>query len=266
MGLGMGGSMTGNHDKKRAKLPFNTTTFVSGSSDYIVVSNDASLQVTDAGGAKDFSVSFWIKLTVDASSTSNKDGYIGLKAGQFRSGGFYMQYDDASGDDESIALFTSTASAQASVSSNTDLDHNVWYHIAATYDVSTTTGKIYVDGVLSATNSSLVNPTQYTGDIHIGSSNTSSKFVSSVTSDIAFWKGVVLPAETISLLSSRSISPPEAGDLSTSGNLLKGWWRLDRLSATGSNNVLDESGNDNHGTSSGLADSDFQTNDSSTGV
>ena len=236
------------------------TTFVSGSSDYIVVSNDAELQVTDAAGAKDFSVSFWIKLTVDASSTSDKDGYIGMKAGAFRSNGFYMWYDDASGDDESIKLIYNTGSASQNVATDTDLDHDTWYHIAATYDVSTTTGKIYVDGVLSATNSSLVNPTQYTGDIHIGSSNTSSKFVSSVTNDLAFWKGVVLSADDILILAERGT---DANGVEP--DYLKAYWRLDDHSETGTDKVIDEMGS-HHGTSSGLTDSDFETTDTPTGV
>ena len=258
--LGMGSSVTSKggflHSEKNT-----STTFVSGSSDYIVVSNDATLQVTDAASAKDFSVSFWIKLTVDASSTSNKDGYIAIKAGAFRSNGFYMWYDDASGDDESIKLICNTGSASQNVATDTDLDHNVWYHIAATYDVSATTGKIYVDGTLSATNTSLNVPTQYTGDVHVGSSNTSSKFVSSVTSEVAFWKGTVLTDYEISSLARRQNNPKTVQPSS-----LNGYWSLDLLSETGSNKVLDFSGNGNHGTSSGLADSDFDTTDSPTGV
>lgn len=244
----------------RYAYPLTSTTFVSGSSDYIVVSNHADLQVTDSVGAKDFSISFWIKLTVDASGTSDKDGYVGMKAGAFRSNGFYMWYDDASGDDESIKLICNTGSASQNVATDTDLDHNVWYHIAATYDVSTTTGKIYVDGALSATNSSLNVPTQYTGDIHIGSSNTSSKFVSSVTSDLAFWKGVVLDDVEISTLYSRKWAPDRFYP-----SYLKAWWKLDEESATGSNNVLDAI-SARHGTTSGLADSDFDTTDSPTGI
>ena len=241
--------------------PITSTTFVSGSSDYIVVSNHTDLEVTDAVSAKDFSVSFFIKLTVDASGSSDKDGYIGMKAGAFRAAGFYMWYDDASGDDESIKLMCNTGSANQSVGTDTDLDHDVWYHIAATYDVSTTTGKIYVDGALSATNASVNVPTRYTGDIHIGSSNTDSNFVSSVTSDLAFWKGAILSAEDIEALSRRTVSPPQL-----SYSSLSGYWRFDSDSATGSNGVLDISGNGHHGTSSGLADADFDTEDTTTGV
>ena len=261
--LGIGSSITTKKNGKPRHLSKTSCTFTDSSSDFIVVSNHADLQVATGGGVgSDFSLSFWIKLTEDASGTSNKDGYIGLKAGQFRSGGFYMQYDDASGDDESIALFTSTASAQASVSSNTDLDHNVWYHIAATYDVSTTTGKIYVDGVLSATNTSQTAPTQYTGDVHVGSSDTASKFVSSITQDVAFWKGAILSADEVYNLFTRVSDPSQ-----TQGKYLKAWWTLNAKSATGSNNVLDEMGT-HHGTTSGLADSDFDTADepSPTGV
>jgi len=247
--------------KNFVKRPVTTsTTFTDSSSDFIAVSNHADLQVATGGGVgSDFSVSFWIKLTEDASGTSNKDGYIGLKSGVFRGGGFYMWYNDASSDDESIELFTSTASAQASVSTDTDLDHDVWYHIAATYDVSTTTGKIYVDGVLSATNTSLTAPTQYTGDVHVGSSDAGSKFVSSVTSEVAFWKGTILDSDDIEFLWNNK------PDLVNFIPLPTAYWLLDETSSTGSDKVIDEIGN-HHGTSSGLADSDFDTEDNPTGI
>jgi hypothetical protein len=259
--LGIGSNITskvGFINSKKA----TAATFVSGSSDFITLSNHADFQVATGGGVgSDFSVSFWIKLTVDASGTSDKDGYVGLKAGVFRGGGFYMWYNDASGDDESLELFTSTTSAQVSVSTDTDLDHNVWYHIAATYDVSTTTGKIYVDGVLSATNTSLTAPTQYTGAIDIGSSDAGSKFVSSVTSEVAYWKAYILTDYEVLALAKKYVNPKVV-----SPSYLKAYWTLDQLSETGSNNVLDFSGNDHHGTTSGLADADFDTTDTPTGV
>jgi len=248
-----------NNRKRRTDLSRFTTTFTSGSSDYVVVANHADLQVTDTGGANDFSIAFWIKLTVDASSTSNLDGYIGMKAGAFRGHGFYMRYDDAAGDDESIQLVCNTGSASQNVSTDTDLVHDNWYHIAATFDQSATTGKIYVDGSLSATNASLNVPTQYTGDIHIGSSNTDSEFVSSITSELVFWKGTVLDAESIFGLTEASQNLKYFRPAPTA------YWKFNEDSATGSNNVIDEMGT-HHGTSSGLADADFDTAGSSTGV
>jgi len=259
--LGVSSNLMSTSNRKDL-TPITSTTFVSGSSDYIVVSNHIDLQATDITSAKDFSTAFWFKATVDATSTSNLDGYIGIKAGAFESNGFYFWYDDAAGDSEKIQVRTNTASASSALTTTGDtIDHNTWYHIAYTYDVSETTGRIYIDGSLNNTNTSQSIPTKYTGEIHIGSSNTNSKFVSSVTSDLAFWKGAILSAEDIEALSRRTVSPPQL-----SYSSLSGYWRFDSDSATGSNGVLDISGNGHHGTSSGLADADFDTEDTTTGV
>ena len=262
----LGLSKVGVIKKRLVPKAETSTTFVSGSSDYIVVPNHADFQVIDTapgGGVspKDFSFSFWFKATVDATSTDNLDGYIGIKAGAFRGHGFYCYYSDDAGDSEKIQVRTNTGSASSALTTTGDtIDHNTWYHIAFTYDVSETTGKIYIDGSLTNTKTDMTAPTVYTGDIHIGSSDTASSFVSSVTSDVAFWKGVALDADQIYSLYEGSSNPDNI-----ESDSLKAWWRLDQTSATGSGKVVDETRNHN-GTSSGLADADFDTTDIPTGV
>ena len=116
--------------RKNDTLTETATTFVSGSSDYIVVSNHADFQVIDTapgGGVspKDFSFSFWFKATVDATSTDNLDGYIGIKAGAFRGNGFYCYYSDDAGDSEKIQVRTNTGSASSALTTTGDtIDHN----------------------------------------------------------------------------------------------------------------------------------------------
>ena len=115
-----------------------STNFVAGSSDYIIVSNHSDLQIDGV----DFSAAFWIKLTEDATSTDDKTGWIGPKFGQFRQGGFWFEYTDAAGDSEVIKFATSTTGAQTLISTTTNIAHDTWYHVAATYDVSATTAKL----------------------------------------------------------------------------------------------------------------------------
>ena len=236
-----------------------SATFTDSDSDYISLSNHADFQVKSAAGvASDFSVCGWIKIGEDATGTSNKDGYIILKAGAFRGNGFYIDYKDDSSDDEHFRVVTNTGGSD-NMESTTNIAHNTWYHFAFTYDVSSTTGKIYIDGELDKTDTGLTAPGQYTGDIHVGSSNTGSKFVSAVQSEIAFWKGTLLSADDIIEIYDG------APDLKLFAPLPTAYWLLDEKSASGSDNVIDEM-ETHHGTSSGLADADFDTVDSPTGV
>ena len=258
--LGVSPSFTSTNLRKGLE-PITSTTFTDSDSDYISLSNHADFQVKSAAGvASDFSVCGWIKIGEDATGSSNKDGYILLKAGAFRGNGFYIDYKDDSNDDEHFRVVTNTGGSD-NMESTANIAHDTWYHFAFTYDVSATTGKIYIDGSLDKTDTGLSAPGQYTGDIHVGSSNTGSKFVSSVTSDIAFWKGAVLTDRDVLSLAQRECSP-----LQLESDSLKAWWPLDEESETGTDNVLDMSGNGHHGTSSGLADSDFDTTDSPTGI
>ena len=119
----------------------------------------------------------------------------------------------------------------------------------------------------SAIGDSLTNFELLSGDVIYGNFtaitvDTASKFVSSITQDVAFWKGAILSADEVYNLFTRVSDPSQ-----TQGKYLKAWWTLNAKSATGSNNVLDEMGT-HHGTTSGLADSDFDTADepSPTGV
>tara|TARA_R110002020_G_scaffold72318_2_gene186172 strand:- start:962 stop:1723 length:762 start_codon:yes stop_codon:yes gene_type:complete len=231
-----------------------STTFLEGDSDYISVANHADFQIDGA----DFSAAFWIKLTVDASGTSNLDGIIGIKAGQFRGGGFWFEFNDKASDDQEILFFTSTAGAKTSIATTTNIVHDTWYHVVATYDVSTTTAKLYLNGTLEATDTSMSAPTAYSNPVGVG---TFTPYVSCVVKDMAVWNGVVLTDAEMSALYYRKRDPSQIQN-----EFLKGWWPLDAESATGADNVLDLSGNSHHGTTTNLADSNFDTTDSPTGV
>ena len=246
-------SFTKSRNKGRY-LSETSTTFSEGDSDYITVANHADFQIDGA----DFSAAFWIKFTADASGTSNLDGIIGIKAGQFRGGGFWFELNDKSGDDQEILFLTSTGTAKTNIATTTNIVHDTWYHVAATYDVSTTTAKLYLNGALEATDTSMTAPTAYSNPVGVG---TFTPYVSCIVKDMAVWKGSVLEEEEINDLYSKAYDP-----LQIQGDYLKGWWPLDAESATGSNNVLDESGTGHHGTTTNLADSNFDTADSPTGL
>tara|TARA_Y100001963_G_scaffold61940_1_gene86462 strand:- start:405 stop:1178 length:774 start_codon:yes stop_codon:yes gene_type:complete len=230
-------------------------TFTEAGSDYIARGSASSHFRVDS---KDFSVSGWIKLTADASSVSNEDGYPIFSAGAVNNGGFWIQYVDLSGDSERFALVTDTGSAQSTLLNDTDVDHDIWYHLVFTYDVSATTCKIYVNGSLDATGASVSAPAAFSGNATIGAN--SADAIDAIMCEIAFFQNICLTADDVEYIYNNG----RPKDLTKTGSLksyLKGYWRLNSDDATGTDNVLDYSGYDHHATTSGLTDSDFDTTD-----
>ena len=250
--LGVSASLS---NKSHVKRPLNTvTTFVPGSSDVIEVNNVGDFRVSGV----DFSACFWIKITADASSTSNLDGYIGMQAGAFRAHGFYFWYNDSSGASEQFKFITNSGAASSNIAT-ANITNDVWYHVAGTYHYASTTGKIYLNGELVSTSTSMTAPTNYSSTVYVGNSDVSSKHVACKTSEVAYWKGSALSADEVSEIYN------DRPDLVYYDPAPTAYWLLNEKSATGSNGVIEEM-NDRHGTSGGLTNSDFDTTDLPTGV
>ena len=235
-------------------------TFAAGDSDKVEVANHADLQVNSS----DFSFSGWVKFTVDASGVDNEDGYCVMQAGTYGSAGngngrgFYLFYYDGGGDYERFQFFTNNSSSTSTNVTSDELVHDTWYHVVATYDVSSTTGRLYVNGseVSAGANTSMIAPEQYTDTVYIGGSSTN--YINAKQSEIVFWKGTVLSQAQITGLYNNG--RPRHG-LSCERSTIKGYWKLNASDDTGSGNVIDSSGNGRNGTTSGLASGDFDTTD-----
>jgi len=101
--------------------------FDAGSSDYIDCTNSSILKPTSA-----YSISGWFKLnnltgTKTIISNDNNNGYMVWVAG-------------------SNLVFYHWDSTWRTITSNTTLSANVWYNFVVTWDLSNTTGKIYING------------------------------------------------------------------------------------------------------------------------
>tara|TARA_R110000824_G_scaffold374486_1_gene565035 strand:+ start:168 stop:941 length:774 start_codon:yes stop_codon:yes gene_type:complete len=216
----------------------------SGSSDYDI-------------NASDMSISGWIKITQDASSTDNLQGYAFIKAGTFNTNGWYMFYHDGAGDYQKFQFYTNQDGANRPLTSDSNIVHGTWYHLAITYDVSETTGTIYINGEKDNDSDSQTAPVSFTGDIEMGASDVNE--IGAIMSEIVYWKGVVLSASQVAGLYNNG--RPRHG-LSCERSYIKSWWKLNADDDTGSNNVLDSSGNSRHGTTAaGMASGDFDTTD-----
>jgi hypothetical protein len=240
-------------------------TFAAGDEDRVQVSNHADLQVNGS----DFSFSGWVKVTVDATSVDNEDGYAIIQAGKFGSAdsesgayqqgrGFYCYYRDNAGDDEKFTFNIANASSNTTAHEGDNVTHNTWYHVVGTYDYSETTSRLYVNGseVSAGPKTNQNEPDQFTDTVHIGGSSTN--YINAKQCEVIFWKGTILsPAQAAGLYNN---GRPRHG-LSCERDTIKGYWRLNADDDTGSNNVIDYSGNGRHGTTSGLASGDFDTTD-----
>ena len=235
-------------------------TFAARTDDRIEVSNHADLQVNGS----DFSFSGWAKFIIDASSGDGETGYAIIEAGVYGTSGngngrgFYIYYLDNAGDNEHFQFYTNNESETSTTLNGDNLTHDIWYHVVGTYDHSATTSRLYVNGseVSAGAKTDMVEPAEYTGTIKIGGSDTNS--ISAKECEIIFWKGTVLsPAQVAGLYNN---GRPRHG-LSCERDTIKGWWKLNANDDTGSNNVIDSSGNSHHGTTSGLGSGDFDTTD-----
>ena len=230
----------------------NSCTFTAGSEELITLGTPGSDFRVDG---KDWAVSGWIKFTDDASSVANTDGNILLNAGS-ATAGIVINYLDLVGDDEKFTVVTADSGGADAHLDTTNLAHDTWYHFVATYDATETTSKVYVNGALSSTKTDLDAPAAYSGTVDIGSD--SGDYISAIECELIFWKEILLSAAQIEGLYNNG--RPRNG-LSCERDKIIGYWRLNAVDDTGSNNVIDYSGNGHHGTTSNLSSGDFDTTD-----
>jgi hypothetical protein len=130
---------------------------LNGSAEYIVISDDSSLDLTS-----DISISAWVFF----SSFDHDQGGIVAKAGN--SGDGYGLYSDKGGSTSvGTAKFYSNT-YDASVATSGTLSINKWYYMTGVHDGSASTSKIYIDGVLIDTQTSASSSVANSDNLHIG--------------------------------------------------------------------------------------------------
>ena len=105
----------------------------------------------------DESISFWVRvdslgtnpLLTKRSGSTNRPIYIFVSAA-----------------DDNIIAFKDDAATR--VDSNFGVSTGTWYHVVTIYDVSTTTFKMYVNGALTDTNTSVPDPSTNNASLQIG--------------------------------------------------------------------------------------------------
>ena len=174
-----------------------------GTDEYISAGNDSSLNITD-----NLSVSAWIKTTDNTSQTIvNKD-----QPGVTRIWQLSMGLGTIS--------FQARGASTATANSPTNLSDGVWHHVVGTYEPSTEV-KIYIDGVLAATDNTSV-PASLTNDatipIYIGAySNYSGSEYAGDIDEVAIWNKTLELAEIETIYDSTNDNPGKCANLFTGG-------------------------------------------------
>ena len=212
----------------KGALENNYSVSFDGSNDYVVISDDNSLDLTG-----DISISAWVFF----SSFDHDQGGIVAKSGN--SGDGYGLYSDKGGStsEGTVKFYSNTYDASVATSGTLNID--TWYHITGVHDSSASTSKIYIDGVLIDTQTSASSSIANSDNLHIGRifGGSESYNQNGNIDEVAIWDKVLTAGDISALYQARGTS-----DLNDDGNSanLKGWWRM-------GDGVLDDFGDSSSG-------------------
>lgn len=207
--------------------------------------NCGDLSAYDTG---DLSISIWVYKT-----TSDLD-YVFSNSGASSKAGFDIIINNT---DVKFARNTRTSDTLINYAS-IGFSLNTWHHIVGTYEDSTRTVKLYLDGNLEETNTGVAGVNSASIDCQIGSYNNSSSWFTGRVDDPAIWD-VVLSADDVTSIynSGKPNDLTLAGSYHTdrSSNLV-GYWTMDDATynpfPASFWTVPDNSTNSNNGVSSGI--------------
>jgi len=141
-----------------------------GDNDHITVGDSNSLDITDA-----LTIGFWFK-------SSTTDNTVVLEKTNSNSNYHFQTTNEAmSGGGDKIFFGVSSSGSTGRVSSSVVVSDNTWHQVVGTFDTNINTLKIYIDGLLNKTNSSVTdNLTANTDNLLIGSRSGASPFPGSM--------------------------------------------------------------------------------------
>lgn len=153
--------------------PTQCTDLEASSSQYWSKTTPTGITFTD-----DFTCEAWVKLE---SYTGSNQTIVGRRSAT-QGWGFRI---NATGQVEIFGLNTNADIAQ----SNQSIPLNRWVHVAATLDMSGSTGTVYIDGVsvpITYTNTAVTALVQ-TGDLRVGANHTPGDYFDGEISDVRVW-------------------------------------------------------------------------------
>jgi len=211
--------------------------FETNNSTYIVVPDSSTLDVD----SEDFSISLWLKL-----NTKNMTQMFVDKGEDPNQKDWRLWIDS---DNRLNFDFEVNNQGEQRATSTTTLDTGVLYHIVAVYIESTKEQKIYLDGSVVATNTATYSPASSSYNLVVGGKwedplSEYTTFLDGDMFDVRLYKRALSEAEVNIICNSRGFD-------NVVSNLMARWLmdeKPDGTAASGSNSIIDLSGNGNHGT------------------
>lgn len=176
-------------------------------------------------GGSALSFEGWIKPTSFKSAFPYISAIMGTEAGDGNSA--FLRLGDASLANNKLQFVVSINNTQQKLASNTALNANTWYHVAATYDGATM--KLYINGTLDASKAQ-TGSVSSNGAFNVGYLYDASRNFNGKMDEVRVWKRA---------LSQTEISQNMC-NLSLPATSLAAYWKFDE--GTGSS-VQDNSGN-----------------------
>ena len=200
---------------------------LNGTSEYIDCSSDSSLDV----GTNDFSVSAWFKVSTKGGSDYHDIIAKGNTLGSGDGWGICLVESD-------MKIFFDTngdVARQNAITSANAWDFDKWYNVTGTRSNSTDTLKLYLNGVLVATNASATNNDYGDASLNFRIGNSQSGRESKgYICNAGYWNEVLTQAQIKSI-----INKNYTGLSSSEKTNLVSWWNLDTtLGGSGGTSVV----------------------------
>ncbi len=195
-----------------------------GTDDYAETVSDADYSMTS------FTLAAWVYIP-----TSLPTDYATILEHNRGGNNWFGMWKNPSGSSHSFQFRWANTAGPDFLSSSSVATTDTWIHVAGTFDTATTTGRIYVNGVLEGEVTNGDAPTATLDDIRIGYNQSSGEPWKGRLDDVRVYSRALTAAEINAL-------PGMTTDITSN---LQGHWKFDETSGT---STADSSANTNTGT------------------
>lgn len=183
----------------------------------------------------------WVKVNAFKTGSPYISSILGIEVGDNNSA--MLRFGDGNLANNKLQFILSFGSSQIKLNSNTGLNTNTWYHIAATYDGSLM--KLYINGALDASTSGSGNFTA-NGILYLGRNYDNSRALNGFMDEFRVWKKALTAQEVLD--NKCNVGASSAG--------LEANWKMDEGSGSG---ALDATLNTHFASLISMSDTNWKT-------